>query len=246
MNFCNIKKLYVFDIDNTLCESNKGMNSKTIELLKELQANNSAIVFASGKPAAYIAGFIRQSGLKNVWIIGENGYETQFSHTYPPKIHFKLRLKRSEIETMNSVSREILFRTRDYKRGSFWLQPNRFNFGYFLKDNYYKNHLNKILNDVLNENSDNLLFYYHDYDNCFDLTHNKITKANALNIIRKKYIKNIDEITAFGDSKNDIPMFNISNHSIRIGSDRNIEDFIDISFNDINDALNYIIKRLHT
>ena len=76
-----MKRVIVFDVDNTLAAVGKGMLDEDILLLKELEDQGNTIAVCSGKPSYYLCGFMRQIGLKHPVLIGENGSTIQFGQS---------------------------------------------------------------------------------------------------------------------------------------------------------------------
>ena len=78
-------KLIVFDLDGTLAPIGKGMTGEDIIKLRGLEALGYRIAICSGKPTFYLCGFMRQIGLQEPILVGENGAIFQFGIDLPPK-----------------------------------------------------------------------------------------------------------------------------------------------------------------
>lgn len=167
-------KLMGFDVDNTLCELNSKMKESTLEYLHRIRDKGVEIVFISGKPAIYLCGFVRQLGLNDITIIGENGAEIYFDANVPPIKTLDLTGGRtfylSEIEGI--LTKEF--------GDDIWYQPNRMNVTCFLRDDIIKNRIRDILQKLftLKEYSDNLDFYEH--VDCFDIVAKGVTKGRGI------------------------------------------------------------------
>lgn len=81
-------KLLVFDLDSTLAPIGKGMGEKELKLFRRLDQLQIPIAVASGKTCDYLCGFLRQVGLKNPIMIGENGAMIRFGVDLPPREHY--------------------------------------------------------------------------------------------------------------------------------------------------------------
>ena len=66
-------KLLVFDLDSTLAPIGEEMEWENVRLLRELEKKGARIAVCSGKSCDYLCGFLRQLGLSNPIMIGENG-----------------------------------------------------------------------------------------------------------------------------------------------------------------------------
>ena len=67
-------KAAVFDLDGTLCAVGKAILPETLALLEQLQRRGVQLALSSGKPIYYLCGLLRQTGLRDVILMGENPY----------------------------------------------------------------------------------------------------------------------------------------------------------------------------
>jgi HAD superfamily hydrolase (TIGR01484 family) len=79
-------KLLVFDLDGTLAEIGKGMLPEDVAEFHRLERCGYRIAICSSKPVCYLCGFMRQVGLKDPILIGENGAVFQFGVELPPRV----------------------------------------------------------------------------------------------------------------------------------------------------------------
>jgi hydroxymethylpyrimidine pyrophosphatase-like HAD family hydrolase len=79
--------IYVFDLDGTLCPIGKPISDGVVAGLRELEERGHRVALCSGKPTYYLCGMMRQVGLKDPVLLGENGGVIQFGVDLPPK-HF--------------------------------------------------------------------------------------------------------------------------------------------------------------
>ena len=73
-----MKKIYAFDLDNTLCPIGKPLATETVKGLTMLERQGGRIAVCSGKPTYYLCGLMRQIGLRAPILVGENGGVIQF------------------------------------------------------------------------------------------------------------------------------------------------------------------------
>lgn len=112
-------KLAVFDLDGTLAELGKGILPQDIELLKAIEDKGVTIAISSGKPTYYLCGFMRQVGLENPILIGENGAVIQFGVDLPPKQFYVLPYSKEAKQTISFIKEEVSARFPHM-----WFQPN--------------------------------------------------------------------------------------------------------------------------
>jgi len=226
-------KVLVFDLDGTLAPISKGITSKDIEKLKRLEKEGYKIGICSGKPTYYLCGFMRQVGLDNPILIGENGGVFQFGVELPPK--------RFNIYPYSSVAkeqiREIKWLIDSKCEERIWYQPNEIGLTPFPQDEKTVEDIQEILNSQ-EEKISELLVYRH--VDSFDLTPKNINKFNGLEFLAKMEGLVKEDFVAIGDGVNDIPMFQFADISIGIGNKLNYST--DYSFADISDALEFILR----
>ena len=229
-------KLLVFDLDGTLAGLGKGIEEQTLIKLKKLEEIGYRIAICSGKTTFYLAGFMRQVGLKSPILIGENGANIQFGTYLPPKEFYlypyseEAKKQLHEIGTLieESIGQDV------------WYQPNIVGITTFPKDTMVFEKISALLNRE-KENLTALNIYRH--VDSFDILPKEINKYNGL-----RYLSEITGITAenmiaIGDGINDIPMFHYAGHSIGIG--RQLAQETDVCFENILDALKYIAEKNH-
>ena len=113
-------QLLVFDLDSTLAPLGKGIGKEELELFRNLEAKGVKIAICSGKTCDYLCGFMRQVGLKNPILIGENGAVIRFGVDLPPKHYYRI-----------PFSEEITFSLAEIKKkleeqfSHIWFQPNK-------------------------------------------------------------------------------------------------------------------------
>ncbi|NLK99638.1 MAG: HAD family phosphatase [Clostridiales bacterium] len=229
-------KLIGFDVDNTLCELNSKMKDSTLEYLHKIRERGIKIAFISGKPAIYLCGFVRQLGLSDIPVIGENGAEVYYDANVPPNKTLNLAEGRSYYlhEIKNILSKEF--------GDSIWYQPNRVNVTCFFRQDDVKMRIRETLEILftLKEYNSNLEFYEH--VDCFDIVIKGITKGSGIKALCAHENISLDELLTVGDSKNDFSMFDVS--KISIGINLYEEYDVDYRFDDIDSALIYILDNI--
>lgn len=225
-------KLIVFDLDNTLAECGKGIAETDIAVLKQLEENGIRIAICSGKPVNYLCGFMRQVGLKQPILLGENGAVIQIGVDLPPKQHAILPYSKLAKETICFVKDKI-----DEKLSDMWYQPNLVGLTPFPKseDEF------ELIANLLEEYKTNLkdVEIYRHIDS-FDIVPVGINKKEGL-----RYLGNLLEITseetiAVGDGVNDYPMFEYA--KVAVGINVKDEDRVDKNVSCISEALEYLCK----
>lgn len=222
-----MSKLLVFDLDGTLCEFNGPMRRETIETLCELEDEGYRIAICSGKPVYYLTGFVRQIGLKDPILAGENGGTVQFGIKMPNKTVFNYPVSDAAREQLNMVKAAIdAVLTED----EIWFQPNRAEVTPFISD---ESQLDIIADAVKDLDIPDLVVYRH--PDCYDFIPNNINKGNGVKFISELVGVALEDVIAFGDAINDIPMFDVAGTSVQIG--RKMEYDADYRFNNITEAL---------
>ena len=93
-------QLMVFDLDSTLAPIGFGMGEEELELFRKLENTGVRIAICSGKTCDYLCGFMRQIGLKNPVLIGENGAVIRFGIDLPPKRHYRVPFSREATDSL--------------------------------------------------------------------------------------------------------------------------------------------------
>jgi len=100
-------KLLVFDLDMTLAPLGEGIGEEELKLFRQLESEKVRIAISSGKTCDYLCGFLRQVGLKNPIMVGENGADIRFGVDLPPKRHYKTPFSEDAQKSLRKI-REIL------------------------------------------------------------------------------------------------------------------------------------------
>lgn len=231
-----MKKVFAFDLDNTLAELGKGIPDHIIRQLKQIESSGHIIAICSGKPTYYLCGMMRQVGLKAPVLIGENGATIQFGVDLPPEKRYRAHYDAAADNAIHELRRRI-----DQNAGfSVWFQPNEV----CLTPFYHTPQQEIALEEVFSENQILIDTYLDIFKHCdsFDLIPKGVNKRSGLSRLAEILDISRECFVAIGNGKNDYPMFKYAGVSIGVRvSESNI---VDHNFEKIDDALVYIIKYL--
>ena len=235
-NNLNDLKMLVFDIDDTLCDINSSISNSLARVILEL-SNYCQIVFASGKPSAYIAGFVRQIGIKNSIIIGENGATIMYGSTFPPKEFYKVNVPK-EVNKYLKIIRKDFLKQFDNR---IWFQPNDVNLTIFPINNL---DIKEIHNFSKKYESTLINTYYH--SDSIDYTPKGFDKGNAVSILLNKINIRKSNLYVFGNGSNDLSMLRLTNKNFLIKSNmKDIKPFASFdSYSNLEEYLNILLKEV--
>ena len=225
-------KLVAFDLDGTLAELGKGMTQDQVELLKGLEEKGIKIAICSGKPTYYLCGFMRQIGLKQPILVGENGAVIQFGVDLPPKNFFVAPYSAEAAETIRFFSEEIHKRIPDA-----WYQPNMVELTPFLQRESDFSIVEACLEEMKDHLRDVSVYRFSD---CYDFVPNGITKKSGMENLGKLLGITADEMVAAGDGENDLPMFEYAKISVGVGE--KVKAYVDKCFENTTDMLKYLTE----
>jgi len=228
-NNLNNKKLLVFDIDSTLCDINKPIEESLVKVIRKL-SHNYQIVFASGKPSSYITGFIRQVGVKDSIIIGENGATIMYNSIFPPQAYYKISVS-DKVESHFTLIKQRFLEKFNNK---IWFQPNDVNLTIFPLD------ISKIkeIHDFAKEFETLFINTYYHKDSV-DFTPKGFDKGTAVTILLNKLKIEKENLYVFGDASNDLPMLLLTENSFLVKSSmKEINPLL--SFNSYLELENYL------
>lgn len=227
-------KLAVFDLDGTLADLGKGIPEANVRLLKKLEAMGVRIAISSGKPTEYLCGMLRQIGLQDPIMIGENGAAIRMGVDLPPREFYILPYS-------EDAARTIEFLKKKFKEliPGMWYQNNEVGLTPFpkIEEEF------EMIEQCLRENAEHIkdVIIYRQCD-CFDITPVGITKYDGLAFLAKLLGVSPDEVAAVGDGINDYPMFEYAGFSIGIRAAQ--PDRVSVNVQRAEDALLLLIKRV--
>ena len=226
-----MKKLLVFDLDGTLCPDDKPMKFEDVEALRNLERDGCKIAVCSGKPVHYLCGFMRQVGIEEPILAGENGGIIQFGIVMPCDRVYHYPVSDEASRQLAAVKSCIdSLAAEKYAPGDLWFQPNEVEVTPFVKEGSMLDDIAGAI-DKLDLSSINV----YRFSDCFDFIPDNISKGNCLKYLAS--ILGIDpaDTIAFGDAVNDVSMFEAAGVSVKIG--RSLEYEADYCFDTIGEAL---------
>lgn len=225
-------KLIAFDLDGTLVALGKGMTQEQVELLRKIEEKGIRIAICSGKPTYYLCGFMRQIGLKQPILVGENGAVIQFGVDLPPKKFFMAPFSEEAAETIRFFQEEIKRHIPDV-----WYQPNMVELTPFLHRETDFAIMEKCLEEMKEHIQDVSIYRFSD---CYDFVPNGITKRSGMENLSNLLGITAEEMAAAGDGENDLPMFEYAGISIGVGE--KVRDYVDKCFGNTTDMLKYLLE----
>lgn len=231
-NCDNKYKLIVFDLDDTIAVTGESILKQDVEILKDIEKTGIKIAVCSGKPVYYLCGFMRQTGINNAILIGENGAVIQFGISLPPKKFLFLPYP-------DCADYEIDFLRKEFNKliPDLWYQPNQVGLTPFPKNEKEFSILQRCLDDN-KEKIKNLTIYRH--ADSFDITPFGITKYTGLEFLGKQINVRANETIAVGDGVNDYPMFEYAGYSIGVHVKN--PNAVCENFDNANEALQHALK----
>jgi len=231
-----MNKLLIFDIDGTLCHINKAVDNELADILKELSMDN-VIVFASGKPFGYIAGFCRQLGICNAIVIAENGATLMMSATFPPISYRKIQI--------NKFVEELIFKIKEDAKKKFgntiWFQPNEVNLTIFpiaISD------ISEVHEFARQYVDFDINVYFH--KDSVDFTPKGFNKGTMVDVVLSNRFFSKKDIYIFGDGENDAPMFDKGDNIITIGNNKIFRNTNYIKLANFSELTEYLKPLLST
>ncbi|MEE1086367.1 MAG: HAD family hydrolase [Schaedlerella sp.] len=225
-------RLIAFDLDGTLAELGKGMTQEQVELLQGLEAKGVRIAICSGKPTYYLCGFMRQIGLKQPILVGENGAVIQFGVDLPPKDFYVAKYSEEAAETIRFFSEEIHRRIPDA-----WYQPNMVELTPFLQRESDFPIVEECLEEMKDHIRDVSIYRFSD---CYDFVPNGITKKSGMADLGNLLGITAEEMVAAGDGENDLPMFEYAKMSVGVGE--KVRKYVDVCFANTTEMLKYLTE----
>ncbi len=232
-------KIAFFDIDGTLTNSRQELNNNTIETLQKAHEKGIEIVLCSGRTNTYVCNYLKQiSGAK--YAISSNGAEIydfeNKTNIFEKKMDF-LEVKYLWEYCKNNKLSVVLNTINERFANIYTLRPDSKVFvdsiDFLEKENifqiviadFYYNNM-KLLEDKINElENTNIINFSHDYlkkletgNLWFDIVKNNVNKGNAIKYLLEELGIDSKDAICFGDSVNDIDMFNECGVKVAMGN----------------------------
>lgn len=223
-------QLAVFDLDNTLAPLGKGISEKNLKLLRGLEERGLRIALCSGKPVYYLCGFLRQAGLKEPILSGENGAIIQFGVDLPPKQRYELSVSKAAKGQIQYLRRKI-----EEALPQLWYQPNQAVLTAFPVGREEFETIERILQAEEKQMSELVVFRHSD---SFDIVPRGIDKGAGLRYLAELLHIGTEDVIAIGDETNDYPMFEAA--GLALGVNVKQEDRVDRNFLSTEEMLRYL------
>ncbi|WP_308644043.1 HAD family hydrolase [Oceanotoga sp.] len=265
-------KTFVFDLDGTLLNSNSEISKKNIEAMKMIIQSKNQLILASGrmlismkkiidKYIPFIKGISPIISYNGAYIIDEKDkliYESiidkqvavdLINHLRNIKSHRQIYVKDVLISEEENDFIEFYSKHAnvDYKivkdLNDFIMQKDNDPLKILCIDDELK--IREIENEIQNKFSNKLNIVL-SFKNFLDIMSKEASKGNAIKKISKIYNINFEQLYVFGDSNNDISMFEITNNSFTLNNaNKNVKSAAKhiLPSND-EDGVYYAVKKI--
>ena len=224
-------RLAVFDLDGTLADIDAPVRAQTLAGLKGLLARGIRLAVCSGKPLAHLCGLLRQAGLPEAIVMGENGAVTQFGIALPPEKHYRLPFDAAAARRLAGIKALIEEKISPVP----WFQPNEVVLTPFFSSPAQRLALKALLLDSVKADMGLELFEHAD---SFDICPAGISKGKALQRLIRELGLAKNQAAAVGDGENDVPLWAEAGFKIQVGS-RDLAD-VDLRAGSILEAIEAI------
>lgn len=228
-------RLIVFDLDGTLAPVSGGMLPEDVLRLRRLEEAGARIAICSGKPTYYLCGFMRQVGLREPLLVGENGAVIQFGVELPPRRYIVAPYSQ---EARHAV--RMLRAAFDEAVPDMWYQPNETALTPFPRSAAEFDALQACI-DRLRPQLQDVVIYRH--CDSFDITPSGITKQSGLERLGALLGIPAEETVAVGDGVNDYPMFEYA--GLAVGVQVQEPWRVARNFESTGGALDYLLRLLN-
>lgn len=201
-------RMIIFDLDSTLAPIGYGMGEEELKLLKKIENTGVRVAICSGKTCDYLCGFLRQIGLKNPILIGENGAVIRFGIDLPPKQHYRIPFSKEASESLREIRRML-----EEKYPHIWFQPNKVGVTPFPTTEEEFEEIADLLEEYRTSMKEVAVYRHVD---SFDIVPVGIDKAVGISYLLDIMKITTKEIIAVGDGVNDYAMFAVAGFSIGV------------------------------
>ena len=223
-------RLLVFDLDSTLAPLGKGIGGKELKLFRKIEENGVRIAICSGKTCDYLCGFMRQVGLVDPILIGENGAVIRYGVDLPPRYHYKIPFSEEIVVALAEIKESL-----QEKFPHVWFQPNKIGVTPFPTSVEEFEEIQTILN-TWREGKEGIQIFRH--VDSFDIVPARIDKATGIRHVLEDLEIATEEMIAIGDGVNDYCMFEIAGFAVGV----NVKEAfrVNINFRTTLEMLEYI------
>lgn len=232
----NMIRMIIFDLDSTLAPIGQGMGEEELKLFRQLEDIGVQIAICSGKTCDYLCGFMRQIGLKNPILIGENGAVIRFGIDLPPKRHYRVPFSEEAVNSLKKV-RQIL----EERFPHIWFQPNKIGVTPFPASEEEFDKIEEVLEEYREELKGIKVFRHID---SFDIVPAQINKAVGISYLLEKMGMKTEEIIAVGDGVNDYSMFELAGYSVGVNVKE--EERVDKNCKNTLEMLKFLLEYLQS
>ena len=222
-----------FDLDGTLAPVGLPVPEAVADGMRCLEQNGHRVAVCSGKPLAYLCGMLRQIGLKQPLMAGENGAAVQFGVDLPPVQHRVLPYP----EEAKSVLALLRARLEESFGESVWFQPNEHMLTCFP---YSQELFDPIAELIASFGPEQVGLVVYRHGDCFDIIPEGTDKGAAVSELCSMLGASPEQCIAVGDHCNDLPMFRTAGLAISVGSYNPPE--AQMHFQSIEKALGYLLE----
>ena len=200
-------KLAVLDLDDTLAGIGQGISQELCDGLKQLEDEGVKICIISGKTVFYLSAFMRQVGLREPYLIGENGATGQLGINLPPRKAWQYERSEKSDSILVSLCREIALEMGN----EVWFQPNLVTVCAFPTNDKAKDKVRSMIQSRLLGLKG---FHLYESADCFDILPDDMNKAYGVRRLCEELKLKPEEILVAGNSANDYQMLSLTPYSV--------------------------------
>lgn len=201
-------RLLIFDLDSTLAPLGKGIGEEELALFRKIEKKGIRIAICSGKTCDYLCGFMRQVGLQDPILIGENGAVIRFGVDLPPRHYYRVPILEDTMLALKEI-RQIL----EARFPHIWFQPNKIGVTPFPTCEDEFEEIQKILDEWMLGKDGIRVFRHID---SFDIVPAGIDKTVGIQYVLELLEITTKEIVTIGDGVNDYCMFELAEHAVGV------------------------------
>lgn len=224
--------IIIFDLDGTLAPVGLPVPDAVVNGLRRLEQQGHRVAVCSGKPLGYLCGLLRQAGLKQPAMVGENGAAVQLGVDLPPRHYSVLRYP----ERAGAVLAELRRQLEQSFGGQVWFQPNEHMLTCFPHSDELFDPIAELI-EKFDPERVGLTVYRH--GDCFDIIPSGTDKGAGVRELCRMLGESPEKCTAVGDHCNDLPMFRAVGRAISVGSFAPPE--AQLHFDCIEQAMEYLL-----
>ncbi len=170
---------------------------------------NYRLSFASGKSAEYITGFCRALKLQDAVIIAENGAIIRLNAHFPFREYYKYTKSKKQQNLFLRIKEDFI---AEYKN-KIKFQRNHINLTIFPHNLKNISALHKKAKTYIRHKEIKIYFHF----DCVEFIPAQINKGKSLEKIIKLFSIKKENVYAFGNGENDIPLFEKAGNRISVG-----------------------------